>query len=850
MHAALSLSLLLVARAPAVQGDELARARALLESGEAERAAELLEDGLSAHASEAAWARALAQALERVVDAGGSRLALTDARDAWDRALALAPEDLETQRGAIGVRLRLGDDAAALALAERALGAAWLADCKAPAALLELACRARLGALPPRDAAPEERAAAVARVWTALAHARALAPESTELVRLSAELLEGEGLPQRAAAELVAALSRAPAASELHRALIDLHVQAGIEERLAPLYERWSAGGTNATLAWFSGYVWRLAGDVAQRERRFPDALAAYARAAQWLDVAATLEPSFRANAETVRFQARLSAGWCELESDALDAAAERLLALLRSEPARRDEPDGLGRSLMHALAALGEHRVAANDFTHASDEARAVVALLPAGGEWWNNLGFTLREYATQVAAGAIPGVGEREERSRALFRESWTAYRRAAELQPSDARVLNDAALVQVYHLRDSLGEAEALLGRAIERGEEQLAALGPAPEERARFPIAQALGDAYLNLGYLRYHVYRQSKGAREAFERALATNSGDRSDIAEYLAAIDGKRGPVDEPDRGAYVAAPEASEPARGWPAWEASLAEARARAAAEGRALVVYQRGDALGLAVPALDAFVTSPEFVRGTREAVLLLGDAERRTFVERRRDGRRVSCPRFGTVTCGEHARVEGELRTWFGEWLGHEPGEAEEGLWLLAPGAETPERLVDLARLADFAPAAAPVEASAPRPDEPFEALEASVGADDGGGAARALVGEHGLGARLAVERILFEGFRSGPARGALLGALAAEASAEARELFATCVRQEADPELELAALERWPAGFDLDAVVHAWRWAPLVEVRAAAERVLARERPGDAALRANAQLGAR
>src|SRR6185503_8832592 len=131
--------------------DALAQSRALLERGAVEEAIQVLEAGREARPGDARLERALAQTFERFVDEGGALLALSDARAAWDRACALEPNELETQRGAIAVLVRLGEYEEALALAERALGAAWLSGGSAPPVLLELACRARLGALPPRE---------------------------------------------------------------------------------------------------------------------------------------------------------------------------------------------------------------------------------------------------------------------------------------------------------------------------------------------------------------------------------------------------------------------------------------------------------------------------------------------------------------------------------------------------------------------------------------------------------------------------------------------------------------------------------------------------------------------------
>jgi hypothetical protein len=173
----------------------------------------------------------------------------------------------------------------------------------------------------------------------------------------------------------------------------------------------------------------------------------------------------------------------------------------------------------------------------------------------------------------------------------------------------------------------------------------------------------------------------------------------------------------------------------------------------------------------------------------------------------------------------------VSAWLGELLGAPPGESEEGLWLLPAGGAQPERLRDLARLADL-PSPPALRAG------PFEALEASLGGEDGGSEARELVGTRSLEARLSCERILWEGFRSSPARDFLLTALAEDPGARARELLAASVLQCADTGLELDALLVWPRGQELAPVQHAWRWSPSAEVRSAAEKVLLRERPAD------------
>ena len=82
-----------------------------------------------------------------------------------------------------------------------------------------------------------------------------------------------------------------------------------------------------------------------------------------------------------------------------------------------------------------------------------------------------------------------------------------------------------------------------------------------ERERFPVAQAVGDAYQNLAYLYYHLLDKQQESREYWVASMATDSGDRSMFQPYLDHIDGKGDPV--PQRvDTFVAEPKDSLPPR------------------------------------------------------------------------------------------------------------------------------------------------------------------------------------------------------------------------------------------------------------------------------------------------
>ncbi|MAB80536.1 MAG: hypothetical protein CMJ89_14380 [Planctomycetes bacterium] len=819
---------------------EVERANA---EGDFDGAVLAIEEHLRLHPGDPEAHRAHAQALERMVlEGGASWLAMTDARDAWDRALELEPFSVETLRGAVSIRRRLGEHDAAAVLALRAVGTATLESGEVPPEILALALRCRVTAFQnATETAPAQRLQRAESLLNAMEGARRLEPQEAELASIQAGFLDWLGLPELASEVLLSALEENTRASALHRALIDIYLRQGVEERLVGIYDTFGGEATHGTLAWYTGYVARLSGDLALCERRHTEALEAYARCARWMEVAATLEPDFEATADQIRYQASVSTAWCAVDAQENGLARERLLRLLKDSPERRHERDGLGRSALQALSALGERAVQRSDFRRAAEDTRVVCEVAPEEGEWWNNLGFLLREYATQIEGGAYPEFEDPKAAALEVYRRSWDAYRRAAELIPDDVRVVNDAALIQVYHVLEELELAERMFTDSIERGQAQLEELGPGAEEAARFPIAQAVADAYQNLGYLYYHVYGKRIEARPYFVAAMGVGGGDRSGLEEYLTSIDaGDEGEeVAERNSLSQVSAPRAPLEAVDIP-WESSLVEARLLAKELECPLVIYYRGAGLGLGVPFYDRVVCSESFAAATRGAVVVVCDTVRRTYYDRRRDGRRIVDSKWGAVTCGEHIACAEEFDVWYSELFGQGPGEEAEGLHLLRPGEEQP-RPTDLRQLTERV---AGGECEKP---PPFEAIEAALAGVSGRSEALELVRTRTRLARERVERILWDGFQAGPAKEYLVQALAQDEHPSTRELLATCVRQTGNPALAQAALSVWPAGADLAPVWFAARWALKLEVRDAAWNVLSREAPEDLAVGVHALL---
>ena len=81
---------------------------------------------------------------------------------------------------------------------------------------------------------------------------------------------------------------------------------------------------------------------------------------------------------------------------------------------------------------------------------------------------------------------------------------------MAPTDARLVNDHALIAVYYLDEHWDEAEQELHRAIRLGTQQLSEMGDDVPDKERQNLDEAVGDAWENLAYL--DVMRRKKTDR--------------------------------------------------------------------------------------------------------------------------------------------------------------------------------------------------------------------------------------------------------------------------------------------------------------------------------------------------
>lgn len=442
----------------------------------------------------------------------------------------------------------LGEVGAAREYSEQACErSAGLADGAAERARAQ-ASVAELQALEQGALKPDELAEPVARTRRALEEFLGFAPADLWAWQQLTELLEQHELPGRAMAATARALEFAPADAVLQQRFARLALALGGRERLLAEYAQFQKRHSGVALAdWYPAVQHYLAGVelvVAERDAREPfrAAEAGFARARE-------LDPQLTDESRAYEAACRVGRGWSQLFAGELEAAegslrsAEELVpgTLLRALPA--ELPSGLA-----ALDRLARAWTKSS-LEHAGLVFEELHRLAPSSPNWANEAGLALRDAADalekQGRAACTRGARAEAEtlfvRAREMMERSYRAYSEGVALAPQDVQLVNDCALILVYHLQRDADEAERMLRRALQLGAEQLPALeraasqdGLDAEQKSARKLEQqrlisSMGDAWQNLGVLYLTLRGDARQAQECLEKSRGMGPDPRPEV---------------------------------------------------------------------------------------------------------------------------------------------------------------------------------------------------------------------------------------------------------------------------------------------------------------------------------
>lgn len=410
-----------------------------------------------------------------------------DAEYAYGKALELSPEDLEARQGVVYSLRQLGDFEAGWVYCQAALDAEL--ETENPQWHEELG-RTGLALVIEAVQASAPIPAAALPAENALGRAIELGSPSAAIAL--ADLLAWQSRGPEGREVLIVALMRNPHDADAVGRLQNLtpsDAQVVAWERIR------RANPETPVVLWRLGEALWNQSWLHRQNRNWAGAHDSLDRAEALFLEAQAGEASFASSCADWLHLVRTAHGWVYWGDNRVDDAADAFLAALEADPDRL-ESEPVAESLRLGIYSVEGHYFAMNRVDKVRSFHSRLFRTYRDNPDWTNNYAFACREVGTSLAS-----QGEAKD-AQLAWQESYAAYNRTVELAPNDVRLVNDRALIAVYHLdgEEILAFAEQELHRATRMGQEQLAQLAEDVPERERRDLDEAVGDAWENLAYL--------------------------------------------------------------------------------------------------------------------------------------------------------------------------------------------------------------------------------------------------------------------------------------------------------------------------------------------------------------
>lgn len=198
---------------------------------------------------------------------------------------------------------------------------------------------------------------------------------------------------------------------------------------------------------------------------------------------------------------------------DDRDGAEALLIEAARMRPDMINQDLGLTETIKRGVLGLVDYYYRKNNLKKVEQISRAASDAANSDVDLLNNSGLFARDYGN-----ILERQGDQDAADE-MYEQSYKAYTRAQQLDPSNVRLRNDCALIAIYHLDRDWDLVKKLLDSAIADGERTLSD-NPPDNEDLKQQLEEAVGDCYENLAL--WHL-KHSKDAAAA--KAAAKKSQD-------------------------------------------------------------------------------------------------------------------------------------------------------------------------------------------------------------------------------------------------------------------------------------------------------------------------------------
>ncbi|MFN0206013.1 MAG: hypothetical protein ACKVS6_06830 [Planctomycetota bacterium] len=392
-----------------------------------------------------------------------------------------------------------------------------------------------------KSLSPIEQAELYQRACEAYKSARAIRIDRHEPILQLAFFEYNRGARGDALQILINAIRDTPEQFQLQQYLCDLSLSANLLKKLADTYDGEFArlAETSATTTWYSGFVKMREAEKFRRERDDAAAENAYNKAIEYFRKGASMNAQFAATSRQQEALAIAGQAKILLLQNLPERAAEKLTHAFERDITVLLMADGTGETPLAISSEIGLQYFNNQELEAGAKWFERWLQLKGDVVSWLNKAGLMRRDLGAQLLELGKP------ELAKESFEASYRHYEKACLQMPDEPRLVNDTALILLYHLHRDMDKAEAMFMKSIELGEAKMAALGDRPEIDATKPetqaaaeqwdyFAEALGDAYQNIALTLWQRQGESAEIRKNIELALEYDPrGTRRWIREEL-----------------------------------------------------------------------------------------------------------------------------------------------------------------------------------------------------------------------------------------------------------------------------------------------------------------------------
>lgn len=346
------------------------------------------------------------------------------------------------------------------------------------------------------------------------------------LTQLWAATEQWAGAGAEAVNVYVRALQRTPDDATLFESIVNTAQQTGQLVLAADAL----AKRDDATALWYQGKARFLQADADRQAQKNEDAQKQLDRAMANFTASMQKNAGFRDSCEQYLAMCLGKKGCIAFVTNDLANAEKWLLESARARPDQIATDLGTTDSTKMGILRVADKFVRTDRgkveaiYRAASDAANSDLDLL-------NNSGLFARDHGND-----LEGAGKVKE-AMEMYEQSYKAYSRAQQLDPTSVRLRNDCALIAIWHLERDWDLSKKLLDAAIADGTKTLAE-NPPSDANDKQMLDEAVGDCLENLALWQLKHGKDAAAAKAAAERSMQHHPGQRRGNARrHLAAAE-------------------------------------------------------------------------------------------------------------------------------------------------------------------------------------------------------------------------------------------------------------------------------------------------------------------------